>query len=523
MAGFPQRIVFLVLAVSILAGAFALRSAKLDIRPMHTDEAVQADILRLLKEEGDYIYRPEDYHGPVLVYSTLPFARGPYAEISERTLRIVPALYGTGIVLLTFLFSRWLGNIAVIAAALLTALSPMMSFYSRYYIMEVPMVFFLFAFLYCALRYLENTRKPLWLFLAAACGALMHATKETFVLSIAAMVAGAVALTVFEWRNRKELVPKFPVKHVLVGAAIAILLSAALFSNLFQNPKAVLESYTTYFGYANRAEGSGHEKPWDHYIRLLGFTKMEGRFVWTEAFVLGLALVGIAFGFLARSLPSAKKRFVRFLSVYAVTSLFIYSVIPYKTPWSIMAFLHAAILLAGFGAAALIHVSKKLPIRIAVGIVLLSGCWHLGVQSVRANFPTKKGRLHLYADEDRNPYLYSHTTRRLLTKIVDEVNTLAGLHPDGKAMRINVVHPETAWPLPWYFRDFTRIAWYPAVPAEGSLDVPVLIADEISEEALDARLSDKYVRSWANLREDNILVLYIEQRLFDKLIDSRSQ
>ncbi len=523
-----QTLIAHAILIPILILACALRTRQLDLRPLHTDEAVQADILRTLMEDGTYTYRPEDYHGPVLVDSTLPLVwlsgNPSYSELSEYHLRLVPALYGLALVGLCFLLRPWLGTGPALVAALLTAISPMMVFYSRYYIMETPMLVFLLGFLLGMLRYLAKPDQPRWLYLAAACGALMHATKETFVLSIAPMILAAAVIVLLDWKSGSLRFPKIRPLHLGIGAALALLLSALLFSNFFQNPKAIADSYATYFGYANRAEGSGHEKPWFYYLQLLTYRKMDGNFVWSEAFVLGLAVLGILAAFCRRTLPPEQKRFLRFLSIYALATIAIYSVIPYKTPWSIMAFLHAAILLAGAGACSLFVFARFLPLRALAVVGLAFGSWQLFQQTLRANFPSKSGRLHLYADEDRNPYLYSHTTRRLLQKIVEPMDTLANLHPEGKAMPILVVHPESAWPLPWYFRSFTRVGYFPDLAAlPDPVDAPVLIIDADLAPELEARFKADYASSYVNLREDSVLTLYIERSLFERLIASRSK
>ena len=49
------------------------------------------------------------------------------------------------------------------------------------------------------------------------------------------------------------------------------------------------------------------------------------------------------------------------LALYTVFSFAIYSLIPYKTPWSILSSLHAAILLAGFGFHAIVHLARAIP------------------------------------------------------------------------------------------------------------------------------------------------------------------
>jgi predicted membrane-bound mannosyltransferase len=56
---------FLILALAVIG--LALRHT---LRPMHTDEAVDAIKFGALLEKGSYIYDPAEYHGPTLNYFT---------------------------------------------------------------------------------------------------------------------------------------------------------------------------------------------------------------------------------------------------------------------------------------------------------------------------------------------------------------------------------------------------------------------------------------------------------------------
>jgi uncharacterized protein (TIGR03663 family) len=137
----------LILAATIVA--LVLRLPRLQQRPMHTDEAVHAIKFKDLLEEGVYEYNPDEYHGPTLNYLTLMPARLSSArkltEVSEFTLRIVPVFFGVSLVLLIFLIGRGLGSSAAVYTAVLTAISPAMVFYSRYYIQEMLLVSFTFC------------------------------------------------------------------------------------------------------------------------------------------------------------------------------------------------------------------------------------------------------------------------------------------------------------------------------------------------------------------------------------------
>ncbi|MEM0897002.1 MAG: flippase activity-associated protein Agl23 [Verrucomicrobiota bacterium] len=526
-----QRTLLSIAVVAVITAAALLRLQHLDLRPMHTDEAVQAAILRDIWEEGNYVYDPHDLHGPVLVLSSFPIlwlsGVENFARLNEVHLRSVTAAWGVALVGLTFLSGRWLGWKAALLAAGLSALSPMLVFYARYFIMETPLVVLLLLFGFSVSRYFE-TRSWKWIIAGGILAGVMHATKETFVLSVAALALG-IGLAFLLKRIRvpdAEATPFLRPTHLGLGLATAALTSAILVSFFFTRPAAILDSYTTYLNYLDRGSGeSGHEKPWSYYLELLGWRKMEGGHLWTEGLTILLATAGAVFSFAPGKMRERSRFFMQVLSFYTILSLLIYSAIPYKTPWSILAPLHGIVLLAGFGTARLFEVSCCLPARLALALPLGFGFWHLSEQSIRANFPPGKGEAPLFANEARNPYLYSQTTTRLLTKVVETVHEISALHPDGKAMNVTVIHPEFGWPLPWYFRDFTRIGYWGTEASERipeSAMAPVIIVDEPWAGNLSDQLNG-YVPTYCNLREDSMLVLYVQDEVFDQLVKSRAR
>lgn len=221
-----------ILGVVIVATALALRLPNLAQRPMHCDEAVHAIKFDELWRTGRYIYDPREYHGPTLYYLTLPVAWASgarnFAELSETTLRLVPALMGTLLVALTLLVTDGLaprdrsmpssplagssrrdnaGDVqsiaaprpahgrstwAMLVAATLAAVSPAFVYFSRYYIQEVLLVCFSMGLIGCGWRYL---RRPHWAWAAGAglCLGCMHATKETCLIAWGCMGLGLLA------------------------------------------------------------------------------------------------------------------------------------------------------------------------------------------------------------------------------------------------------------------------------------------------------------------------------------------
>src|SRR5262249_41255222 len=144
---------------------------QLDCRPMHNDEAVNAIKFGQLWQHGTYKYDPNEHHGPSLFYATLAFSRltaaPDFDHFTETQLRPVPVIFRLGLVPPLPLFADGLGWHGSIGAALFTAVSPAVVFYSRYFIHETLLVFFTFLTMAAGWRYWRS-RKIGWALLAGA-------------------------------------------------------------------------------------------------------------------------------------------------------------------------------------------------------------------------------------------------------------------------------------------------------------------------------------------------------------------
>ncbi len=461
----------------VALGAFGLRASRLSMRPMHTDEAVHADNFATLLEGGTYKYDPREYHGPTLNYFTLIPARltsaNTYPQLTEVTLRIVPVVFGTLLVLMALLLVRGLGPAAVVAA-LLAALSPALVFYSRYYIQETLLVCFTFGVIVCGYRYLCTRALP-WALATGAFVGLMHATKETCIIALCSM---GLALVL----SRRERPVRATVKplHVLLGLVAAVGISALFYSSFGQNPQGVLDSYLTYATYFSRGAGANtvHVHPWYYYLQMLVFAKYFDGPIWTEGWIVLLALVGMVAAVRNDHLGSIDPKLVRFLATYTIAMTVVYSVVRYKTPWCLLSFLHGMILLAGVGAVTLLAWVKRRGPRAVLVVLLLGMAGHLAFEAYRANF--------VYYADSRNPYVYAHPTTEIFTIVekVKEYADLPGLDRSDATPILVAVPGKDYWPLPWYLRGYA-VAWRTDIPDKvGPL---VLISDKL-EEALTRRV-----------------------------------
>jgi len=515
-----------ILAITILA--LFLRLPRLEQRPMHGDEAIHGIKFGQLLAEGVYTYDPNEYHGPTLNYFTLIPAwlssAEKLTEISERTLRIVPVFFGVLLVLLLLLMFDGLGLYAIVCAAVLTAISPAMVFYSRYYIQEMLLVCFTFGAITCGYRY-TRSKKIGWVLLAGMFLGLMHATKETCIIAFGSML---LALLIVLLLQRKDLNSAKTIKviHLIIGLAAAVVVSALFYSSFFANPNGILDSVRTYTTYFSRSgNNSLHFHPWYYYLKMLIWSKYGDGPVWSEALIILLAIMGFIVALRGKNLSNVNVYLLRFIAFYTAIMIILYSAIPYKTPWCMLGFLHGMILLAGVGVVTLVRLMPNVLLRLIVIFLLIGGSLHLTWQAYLSNYKYYAGT--------RNPYVYAHPTTDIFT-IVQRVKEIAGVHEDGFDTHIQVICPGSDyWPLPWYLRSFTRVGYWDYVDMNEPA-APVIIASASVEQELARKLyelpppgkKNLYVPlfdTYMELRPQIELRGYVTKDLWDRFQQGQAQ
>ena len=506
-----------VIVAFALAAGLALRLARLDVRPMHNDEANQAIKFGTLLERGDYAYDAYDHHGPTLYYLTLPVAwlrgQATLASTDEWTLRSLPAAFGGATILLLALLPAVIGRAAGAAAAVLMALSPAMVFYSRMYIQESMFACFALAFAIAIGRAMTEGGVR-WPVLAGIAAGLTAATKETAVIVLPASLA-ACALAWWSLGPARPSVVAADLRWrraVLIGVGTGVALAALFYSSFLAHPGAILDPLRAAPTYVQRGVNpADHVHPWHYYVGLLAWSS-SGGLRWTEAVVLVLAGVGTvtAWGQPDPSRPEASF-WRRYLTANAAIILAIFSAIPYKTPWNLLPFYAATIVERR-------HRGRRRSCGpwppAAAQALLASGlaiaAIHLGWQAWRASV--------VYASDPRNPYVYAQTVPDAV-RMAARIRDLAALHPERQAMLVAVIAPpHEQWPLPWYLRTMPRVGYWTDVREALVLDAPVIVASTDQTERLDAALGDRYVSEFFGVRPDVLLTLYVERGLWDRFL-----
>jgi uncharacterized protein (TIGR03663 family) len=444
---------------------------------MHADEANQAVKFGELLEHGNYSFDPHDHHGPTLYYAALPVAwlRGEttLADISEITVRLVPAIAGTLGVVLLFALALPLGYGPALTAAALMAVAPASVYYSRYFIQETLLVTFTLAAL-CAARRWWLTGLTRWAVAAGACYGLMQATKAS------APLFAACALVAILFTHRSRPLTRRPRRDIIFAVLSAIVVAAVFYSSFGTHVSGLRDALATYTQVSARAaDGSGHEKPWWYYVSLFGWQKTGG-LVWQQLAFSALALTGVAVAFTRGS------KLLRAAALYSVLLLIALSLTPYKTPWHAIHFVPGFALLAA-GALALIPYRPLALIATASVLVLQYNQTNLAI--------------FLRPADARNPYAYVHSSPDVL-KIRALAEVALRQIPNGTIRIIS----EEYWPLPWYLRGLAHVGYWSTPPAE--CDGALVIASSTQAAAVRPLLHGPYRETYIGLRPDFLLVVF---------------
>ena len=511
---------WLTLAI-VVAVAFWLRTRDLENRPMHADEANQAVKLGELIESGRYAFDPRDHHGPTLYFAgaAVAWMRGEHtlAALTETTVRLVPAFFGTvSVLLIAALATAGAGRTAPpastappdgrspaapswpgLAAAAFLAVSPPSVYYSRYFVQETLLVTFTLAtFLGIVLWWRRGQLG--WAIAAGVSIGLMQATKASAPLFLACAAVAAIAAT--GWSRQSvgatatagtPLPPSRSWKRALLYAASAAFLTAALnYSSFGTHPGGVRDALGAYahaltrFGAA--AEPTGHEKAWWYYLRMFGWYR-EGGMVWHQLAFSPLVVAGL----LLAIKRGRRDAFLTWCACYAVLIAGAFSYFAYKTPWHAVHFIPGFALLAASAVAA---IGWSWIGRLAGVALTLVAVVTLYQQTQRVAF--------LRPADQRNPYAYVHSTPdvRKYRAFAEAARALAPDQP------IRVISDEY-WPLPWYLRGIDNVGFYPTPPEESDGALLIVSADQV--EAVRAKLRRTYRESFLGLRPGVICVLFI--------------
>jgi uncharacterized protein (TIGR03663 family) len=482
------------ISAAILVLAFVLRVVALDLKPAHFDEGVNGWFVDQMTRQGYYHYDPTNFHGPLHFY--VLFVAQTLFGRDIWVLRLPIVLLSTACVGLVLAFRRYFDERACQLAALMMAVSPAMVFYGRYAIHETWLLFFLLLIAW-GLPGLWRTGEKRFLWASALGVTGLILTKETYIIHLVAFLLAVPCLLAYE--RLSPSVPwafdgwKFSLREALTVLGVCLGLLLFFYTGGFLDWSSLPGLWETFATWTRTGleEKSGHEKPWWYWLELLG------RYEWPA-----LAGLAAAFWLLAPRTP----RVARFLAVAGLGALIAYSIIPYKTPWCLVALVWPFHLVFGVAIVRAADAIDRWTFATFAGVL---GLGSLGL-TLKLNFRDY--------DDEREPCVYVQTFRDV-NQLLDPLRTLARRDARNYHLRGHLILPEK-YPWIWLLGDFPRIDYPEFDELPEPLDADFLVIDDPLVEQTEPLLRQEYFKMPLRTRgnSDDRATLYLSTGAFAGLV-----
>src|SRR5205823_3277031 len=309
----------------------------------HHDESLHAFYAWRLYDGEGYMHDPM-MHGPLLFeLNALVYL---LFGASDFTARLVPALFGVGVIGLPFLLRHELGRAGAIAAAVLFTVSPAFLYFSRFIRHDIYVDFFTLLLVIGVFRYLATGQRN-WFYTACVSAALLFATKEDFYISgfiLFTFLAGCWFLL----RGERRLLFRARIRALgvhawVVGFTAFLAINLLLYTTFLTNLQGVCTALvslplsgcagstgalTYWLSQQDFARGG---QPWFYYFMLLPLYEF----------------VPLILGVLAVILVRPRQLLFWFCAFWFVAAVLIYSWAGEKMPWMLPQITLPLVLLAG--------------------------------------------------------------------------------------------------------------------------------------------------------------------------------
>ena len=427
-------------------------------RTFHPDEANQAFTTGRLLETGRYTYQPQDHHGPTLYYAAAALQRAAghadTASLDGTLLRCTPLVFAAlALVFGFFALKRLTKSIFPgLVFALLLGTSPFFAFFATDFIQETLLACFLVMMFWAGTGYLcpgTKWKTGTWALFFGTATALAFATKETCLISFA---AAAIAAVPFIVKRMSFDAVRARTRDGILAILGFLIIAFILYSDFGNDFHGVYNAFIAApLSYLGRAAGDAtastganwHVHPWWQYFRWL----YDG-----NSALLFLFLVSVSCGAFAawRRASKTTSRAFRFTLCYALATLAIYSLIPYKTPWCAVQIEMPLVLASVLGlacAAEALPRFKWIPLAVLPALLLAF------------NVPALV-RMNRDPDSTANPCNYAATSpevKELAQTVASAMSSATNHEPPFIAVALPAAD---TWPFPWYNRPYENMTGY---------------------------------------------------------------
>ena len=539
----------------IIGLAAFLRFFLLGIKPPHFDEGINGWFVdSSIVKNGFYKYDPTNYHGPLHFY--VLFVSQTLLGRNLWALRLPVVLVSITCVWFALKFEPFVGRTVSRMAALAMAVSPGFVFYGRYSIHEVWLVLFSMLFIFGVLGLWKfGTPNYLWCTGMGIIGMML--SKETYSIHVGcAVIAAAVCYisnALSPLPDGRPVKQRWDYLDLVIVVATGIALLVFFYSGTFfhwNGVKGIYQAYAAWF--ATGTEGHGHEKSWYYWLKLIAPSFERGR---ADYFGYELpVMVGVILCLFTLRLKNIS---LRYLAIYGVGTLIVYSYVHYKTTWCVISIIWPFVFI--FGAALLLTPLRyQFETYAILGLVLCAALgWTIGYSIwVNSNytwlFPFIFGlailliglrhRRAVYAifaivlcaslgstislnylrcTTDTEPYVYVQTYNDIY-KLTDPLLRKARQDPRFYQITGHIIRA-SAYPLPWMLDDFPKVGYYEHESVPQELDADFLLVQEDRVEEIEAKLRDSYYTEPLRIRPyQDTSKLYLRAKIFKGLFPGRN-
>jgi DNA-binding beta-propeller fold protein YncE len=146
----------------------------------------------------------------------------------------------------------------------------------------------------------------------------------------------------------------------------------------------------------------------------------------------------------------------------------------------------SAVLVGAIGLIALYGLGMQLGFDNVLRLAGLSVLGLLALLTARAAFRAA----YLNYDYANEFLVYAHGSSGV-KEVMTQIEDLSRRLDDGLGMKV-AYDDDVAWPMTWYFRDFTNQAYYGAQPTREALDAPVVVSGPEHWDKVEALLGNRY-------------------------------
>lgn len=485
--------------------------------------------------------------------------------MNDFAVRFVTALFGILSVALVFSLRRYLGTVGTLFAASLVALSPGLTFFSRYFIHEILLVFLTFAALVCVVKFIEgeptgkvalaamaivlitctlpvafqvvtllgiedqtirlvvrvlmvaigvvavyfsmvrliawNEGRPVYLLLAAACVAMAFATKETAFITLGTLLIALGCVAL--WRRIMQVASNNALSYKNFSKRLKDIQGTTILIGLCFVVFAFLGVifFSSFFTNENGIKAA---------FEAYGIWTKTGSKDHTQSgmagylkWLLQIEAPILILGAIGSFIAFRKSHnsFALFVALWAFGLLAAYSIIPYKTPWIAINFVLPMALIAGYAINELANARQVLE-RLTAKLLAGFALAICAYQSIDLNF--------FRYDDGNVPYVYVHSLRSMndMFSRIEDVTNRAGV---GREATIIITSPEN-WPLPWTLHEFKNAGFFGSIVDNPNAEA--IIGAKTQQAELDRRYSATHLPAGTYaLRPGVELLLYIRKDL----------